>query len=282
MTFTYLDQNALLKLGFKARKPDFRQRLDTALSGSLAIVVSSWHLIEKAHTSNVAIAVELAEFIDSLRPSWLLERRDIQKLDVEDDFCRFLGIDCPNKPRITTRSAVHAALSRQKDSTRFDIPSSKFVKQWIEHPDQLKALDQAYIDNANSLIRLRELVKAGRVTEEIRRRVDEIMVGASLPTTTPAGLDVGRQLRADYIKQVKVVEIPSLAIEIAISEHEWALQGGADRNTLIDKFHLISALPYVDEIISNDKFFAGIYPAAQKAGFVRAKLLNNDELLRRL
>jgi len=282
MTFTYLDQNALLKLGFKARKPDFRQRLDTALSGSLAIVVSSWHLIETAHTSNVAIAVELAEFIDSLRPSWLLERRDIQKLDVEDDFCRFLGIDCPNKPRITTRSAVHAALSRQKDSTRFDIPSSKFVKQWIEHPDQLKALDQAYIDNANSLIRLRELVKAGRVTEEIRRRVDEIMVGASLPTTTPAGLDVGRQLRADYIKQVKVVEIPSLAIETAISEHEWALQGGADRNTLIDKFHLISALPYVDEIISNDKFFAGIYPAAQKAGFVRAKLLNNDELLRRL
>lgn len=35
---------------------------------------------------------------------------------------------------------------------------------------------------------------------------------------------------------------------------------------MIDKFHLIVALPYVDEIVSDDDFFHKIYPVAQKAG----------------
>jgi hypothetical protein len=84
-----------------------------------------------------------------------------------------------------------------------------------------------------------------------------------------------------YVQQVKVENIPSFAIEGAISEHEWASQGGADRNTLIDKFHLISALPCVDEIVSDDKFFHQIYPVAQKTGHVRAKLLSNSEFFMR-
>jgi hypothetical protein len=283
MPLTYLDQNALLALGRKARKPDYRSKLDGILkTEGLRPVVSSWHLIETAHTASIANAVELADFIDSLNPGWLLERRDIQSLDVEDDFCRFLGLAAPNKPRVTTRSAVHAALNRQRDSSRFDIPSRNFVRQWIEHPEQVEVLDHTYQKNAESLVRLRELVRAGKVTQEIRRRVDEIMVQASLPTATPAGLYVGRELRTQYVKSVNVRTIPSLAIETAISEHEWVAQGGADRNTLIDKFHLISALPYVDEIVSNDKFFAAVYPEAQKTGYVKAKLLSNEELLARL
>lgn len=282
MPLTYLDQNAVIRLGYKARTDEYRKKLDSLLeSGSFTAVVSSWHLIETANTKNLANAVELAEFIDSLKPAWLLERRDIQKLDIEDDFYRFLRLDNPNKPRVTTRSAVHAALHGQKDSPRFDIPSRNFVKQWIEHPEQVKTLEQTYERSAESLIRLRELVRAGKVTEEIRKRVDEIMVGASLPATTPAGLDVGRELKAEYVKQVNIKAIPTLAIETAISEREWVGQGRTDRNTLIDKFHLISALPYVDEIVTDDKFFSEIYPAAQNTGHARAKLLGNDEFFKR-
>jgi hypothetical protein len=68
----------------------------------------------------------------------------------------------------------------------------------------------------------------------------------------------------DYIPKVEAETNLVFAIETAISEHEWLSQGGADRNKLSDKFHLISALPYVDEIVSNDNFFRKIYPAAQK------------------
>lgn len=62
---------------------------------------------------------------------------------------------------------------------------------------------------------------------------------------------------------------------------EWASQGGLNGNTLIDKLHMISALPCVEEIVSNDNFFHKVYPARQKAGHARAKLLKNDEFFMR-
>jgi hypothetical protein len=168
MPLTYLDQNALIELGRMARNSDFRKKLDSAIESSfLSAVVSSWHLIETAHTSNLANAIELAEFIDSLRPSWLFERRDIQKLDVEEDFYRFLRLDYPTKLRVTTRSAAFATLNNQKDAPKFDIASRDFVKQWIERPKQLRVLEEVYKKNAENLSRLRELTKQGKLTEEI-------------------------------------------------------------------------------------------------------------------
>lgn len=89
--------------------------------------------------------------------------------------------------------------------------------------------------------------------------------------------DVVRQ----YLERVNLAGIPSLAIETAIADHEWSGVGGADRNTLIDKFHLISALPYVDEIVSGDGFFQKIVPVAKKTGHVKAKLLGNAQFLGR-
>jgi hypothetical protein len=124
-------------------------------------------------------------------------------------------------------------------------------------------------------------MKLGKVTDEIRNRVTEILLNVSLPNTTPAGLEIGREIKRNYVAQATATTISSLAIETAISEHEWVSQGGADRNTLIDKFHLISALPYVEEIISNDKFFPEIYPVAVKTGHVRAALIGNDQFLNR-
>jgi hypothetical protein len=124
-------------------------------------------------------------------------------------------------------------------------------------------------------------VKDGKVTDEIRTRVKEILLNVSLPRTTPEGLELGREVKADYVAQANVATIPSLAIETAISEHEWVSQGGADRNTLIDKFHLIPALPYVDEIVSGDKLFRKIHTVAVRTGHVKAQLIGNGDFLNR-
>jgi hypothetical protein len=279
---TYLDQNALIALGRKARHKDFRQKLDAALeSKSLSVVVSSWHLIETARTTNLANATELAVFIDSLNPGWLFERLNLQRLDVEEDFYRYLKIEFAERPRITTRSEVFAELNHTKDNARFDIASAEFVTQWVKNPNQLAVLEDTYKKNAATLVRLRELTKAGKITEEVRNRVNEILLRASLPKTTPAGLDMGHDVRIDYVQQVKAETIPSIAIEAAISEHGWNSQGGLDGNTLIDKTHLISALPHVDEIVSDDNFFHDVYPAAAASGHVRATLIHNAEFLQR-
>lgn len=276
------DQNALIALGREARNSGFRTCVEAAIaSGSLTIVVSAWNLVETANTSNLSKALELAEFIDSLKPAWLLERRDIQRLEVQDDFYRFLGLDATRVPRVTTRSAAFAALNNQKDAAKFDIASRDFVRRWVEHPEQLKALQDVYKKNADTLPKLREFVKQGKVTDDVRSRVNGMLLNGSLPATTPAGLDIGREVKTSYVAQADIYALPSLAIESAISEHEWTVTGGADRNTLIDKFHLIQALPYVDEVISDDHFFHRVYPVAAKTGHVRAKLVKNADFLAR-
>lgn len=282
MPLTYPDQNALVALGREARLSAFRKKLFAELeSGQLTIVVSTWHLVETANTKNIEKAMELATFIDSMKPLWLLERRDIQKLEVEEVFFGFLRIESPTRPRVTTRSAVIAALNNKPDAPKFDIPSTRFVKQWIENPEQLRNIEEVYRKNADTLPRLRELRKQGKLTDEVRRRVDELLIIGSLPEQTPAGLHIDQATKAQYAQSVKIETIPSLAIESAISEHEWASQGGTDRNTLIDKFHLISALSYVDEIVPDDKFFHKVYPVAQKTGHVKATLSGNADFLKR-
>lgn len=282
MTLTYLDQVAIIKLGFAAKRQDFRLKLDAAIAcGSLTFAVSPWHLIETAHTTNLEGAVALAEFVDSLKPMWLLERLDIMRLDVEEDLYRFAKIDFEPIPRVTTRSAAISSLNRGKDSPRYDIPSRTFVKQWIQHPDQLATLEGAYAKNTEALTGIREHVAAGRMTPEIKRQAEREYLHRVLPTSTRSGLETGRELRNDYVEQADVGRIPSLAIESAISEHQWNAQGGADRNTQIDKMHL-AALPYADEIVSSDKFFHQLYPITTTTGHVRARLVSCDTFLSRL
>jgi hypothetical protein len=284
-SLTYLDQNALIALGRKARHKGSRQKLDGALESKLlSVVVSSWHLIETARTTNVANATELAEFIDSLNPGWLFERFNLQRLDVLEDFYRYLKIEFTERPRVTTRSEVFAELNHAKDSPRFEIASADFVTQWVKEPNQLAVLEETYKKNAATLVGLRALKKAGKITEDVRNRVNEILLRVSLPKTTPAGLHMGHDVKIDYVyvQQVKAENISSIAIETAISEHEWDSQGGLDGNTLIDKMHLISALPHVDEIVSDDNFFHDVYPAAAASGHVRAALIHNAEFLQRL
>jgi hypothetical protein len=50
---------------------------------------------------------------------------------------------------------------------------------------------------------------------------------------------------------------------------------------MIDKFHLIAALPYVDEIVSDDAFFHRLYPIVQKSGHVRTKVIKFEEFRNR-
>jgi len=282
MPTTYLDQNALIGLGRKARDAEFRKRLDAALgSGALSVVLSLWHLVETAHTKRLENAIELAQFIDSLHPTWLFERHDVLRMEVAEDFYKYSRIEHKVEPRISSFSAIFAALNRHADDPRFDIPRYRFVTQWWRFPDQMQPLETAYKNNVDALIGIREMKKQGKMTDDIRNKAKKVLFEHTVPTRTPAGVEVGQAARAEYIAQAKEESIPTLAIEKAISEQEWDAQGGADRNTLIDKFHIIPALPYVDEIITEDHFFESVHPVTAKTGFVKARLVGNKEFLER-
>jgi hypothetical protein len=128
----------------------------------------------------------------------------------------------------------------------------------------------------------REHQKAGRLTNERKSKAVRLYVKGLMPDSTPAGLQISAEMAAQYLNGLNPTSIPSVALDIAISEHEWAATdgSGADSNSLIDKFHLVSALPYVDEVVSDDKLFHSLYETAKRTGHVRAKLLRNLEFLR--
>jgi hypothetical protein len=282
MSLTYLDQNAVIYLAKAAADPAFRIKLDAAItSGQLTVVVSSWHLIETAKTKDVDKAVRLADFIDSLRPAWLLERHNIQTLEVRENFYRFAKLEFEGSPRLGTLSYVIATLNGERDSPKYNIAPRAFVEQWINHPDQFDELGKSYEDNAKALDGLRQVIKDGKMTDEIRKRADQLFLKSVLPAATPNGLEIPRELAAEYIERGEIMSIPTRAIEQAISDHEWNSMGRTDANSLIDKFHLVPALQYVDEIVSDDNFLHRLYPVAENTGYVRAKLIRFAEFLKR-
>jgi hypothetical protein len=282
----YLDQNALISLGLRVQKdPLLKERLYKRIGdGSLRIVVSPWHLVETAQTANINSATRLADFIDSLNPLWIHERRELQKLDVQEDLYRFCKIDFQTTPRASSKAAVIGALFGDGALQKYELPSRDFVRGWIKHPEQLGAMKKSFEANAESLVRLRELFREGKLTEEVKKKAAMRFFELSLPKGTPTGLEIGGETKAEYVTQASTDAIPSFAVEEAISINEWGDEavGKVDRNTFVDKIHLISALPFVDEIVSTDPFFRAIYPAAQKSGHVKAVLVNNEEFMGRL
>lgn len=285
-TFIYPDQNALIGLGLRVQKDQLlRKRLYKRIkNGSLRFVVSTWHLIETAQTANVNSATRLADFIDSLTPLWIHERRELQKMAVKEDFYRFCKIPFEELAAITSKPAVVGALFGDGPKAKYDIPARDFVRQWIEHPEQLNPVRKSLEGNAETLVKLRTLTAEGKITEEIKKQTTKQLFKLSLPKITPTGLEIGHETAAQYVEQAKISAVPTFAVEEAISENEWGEEavGKADNNTFVDKMHLISALPYVDKIVTNDPFFRAIYPAAQKSGHVKAEIVGNEDFMRNL
>jgi len=278
IVLTYLDQNALIKLAYAMQREDLRQRFETyGKANASSVVLSPWHLVETANTNNIDNAVKLASFIDALDPKWLLDRHDIRTLEVTEDFCKFLRVDYPTAPRVTTRRLAFATLRCE------DVSAVTIIRGWVQAPERLKPLENAYKMNSDSLLRIRAFKKAGKLTPEFLKSTNRKLLEVWLPESTPHGLTYGRELRLCYLDQANIDNIPTLSIEYAISTNEWRLKGNdrTDRNTLIDKFHVVSALPYVDEIVTDDGLFKTIYPVATETGHVRAKLVSNSEFFER-
>jgi hypothetical protein len=276
---TYLDQNALIELGRKSRVPDFRSKLDSAIgSGSLTVVLPLFHLFETANTSKAENALALADFIDSLNPLWL--RPDMQKIDVWQSFYNFAKIAYEVPARATDRTTALAG--RDGAPGAYDVTARDFVKTLMEQPKHLQRLEAPTKGCLDGLKWTRKRSRDGRLGPENFKRVSERKMRANVPEETPEGLILGAQLREEFLQQADLGSIPTLAIENAISNHERFEHDYGDRNTLYDKFHLVYALPYVDEFVSRDKFFLRIYPVAKKTGHVRAALVRIDEFFGRL
>jgi hypothetical protein len=279
MSLIYLDQNALISLGRKARQGDCREKLISFISlGGEPFVLSFWHLVETSYGSRPAKSAELADFIESLKPRWLLERHEILALDVSEDFYTFLRLGHEVSARVVTRREMFAALERHTGGPVFRGTLRRFVELWRKH-----RMEEPYVKSSGAAIRLRRANKSGKVTDEATMHAARKLIESVLPKFTPSGLEIPPDATRDYLNQVDPSAIASVALDIAISRYDWAEEGnsGLGRNAQIDKIHLLSALPYVDDVVSDDHFFHAVYDSVNRTGHVRARLLHNREFLER-
>lgn len=284
MSLIYLDQNALINLGRLARDTPFRDKLDEFTNRyQMQFVLSWWHLVESSYGDSDRNSEELAAFAQSLRPLWLLERFDILRLDVAEDFSRYAGIDYICQPRIRNFDGMLASFEskRTPGSIPFQGDIIRFVKLWRRHRlRQGQASEEVFNNAGDQLMRLRLHQQSGAITPAMVAAAQRTMLQHVAPTTTPSGLTPGRELMADYIHKVNPAGIRAIALETVVSVHQWTMKRlGAARNSLIDNFVVVSAAPYVDVIVSDDHFFYEVYPAVQQTGHARARLLHNQDLV---
>src|SRR5712692_7518243 len=104
----YLDQDALINLYEESVKtPGFKDKLTKATADAqVTIVLSPWHWVETAQTKDLTRALPLAEFMDSLRPGWLRDRRHLETTEVEQKFFQFAGISYAPRGAIVTRAEL--------------------------------------------------------------------------------------------------------------------------------------------------------------------------------
>jgi hypothetical protein len=282
----YLDQTALIDLGWNTRNSaEFRQRLNQSLvTGSIRFVLTWWHLIESSYGDDAGLCGELGDFIQSLNCRWLPERYHLLQYDVAEDFYTFARIPYEPRPRIVDWTGLLALFEalRTPGSVPFKGSIRDFITLWrnlrLERGDEA---EQVFRKAGERQLRLRQTHKSGKITDAAKAVAQDKLLQSAMPSTTPAGLAFGTGLRSDYFRQTVPSRIRGIALETAISEFEWTMKkSGAARNQLIDGFHLVTACPHVDMIVSRDNFFRAVYPTLERTGFVRAKLAPSSDLIK--
>ncbi len=275
----YLDQNALINACDRARGDHaFRSALrDPTPDGHCRIVLSAWHWVETSRARDVGRAAELADFMDGLSPGWLRDRRDLERIEVEERFYRFVGVEYSRPQAIITRAELAAAVSGLPRGRKINDSSREIVTVWIKNPAPALRLERSHRQNAQALMRLRAARAAGKVTGAVIRKGDREHIRGFLPDPTAGGVVLDESTEGKFLDRVAIKDLPTLAAEAAITEYLWSSEGKTGWRHMVDRNHLISALPHVDAVVTDDKDFPKILRAAEPTGPVTARLSEFQE-----
>jgi hypothetical protein len=275
----YLDQSALIDLHQQLQNDaTWKTRLFGAIKRKTFIVVlSPWHWVETARTRDIEKAGQLGEFMDALEPLWLRDRRDLERIEVQDGFFSFARIPHVRPPYLITRTELLSAMNGTQLSPVTTPSSRKFVETWITKPELMGPLTRSHQGNVEALKSLRDAIASGKLTAAMKAEGDRSLLEGFLPKMTPAGVMIDAGTKHAYLETVSPKNFPTLAIESEVAEYSWKNPGRTDWNSMVDKFHLISAVPYVDVIVSDDRYFRLLLPVAQETGFVKARIVKFQE-----
>jgi hypothetical protein len=250
---------------------------DLASTNRLKFVLSTWHWLELARDNNAARGLSVAAFADSLTPLWFFERRNVQRREVEYKFFVSLGLS-PTPPSMIgslaeaiadlTGATLHIA-SKYRDSRAF--------VQYMQTLDGNHPINLSIRDGFEKQRQNGEAYRAGRITDEMLRCLDKILIGGLLPGQTPAGAAIDRATKDKFLLSCNNNDFPCWAVESALSLDGWQTGRILNDRAFRDSQHVI-ALPYVDIFITDDgQLTAAIQRVAATLPFRTAEVITRAE-----
>lgn len=223
-------------------------------SKNLRLVLSIWNLYEIGSASDNAQKERRLTFLESFSPQWIVERRDIQRQEVEGFLWHHrFGVQTKEILAVTPSLSVVASFFTGAQ-IEIGLTARKFIGQ-LDY-DLLRPLRRLTPD----------ALKVWQAADSVTRKAKEYeifdaWIRPSIPTRDPDGRALTREQQAELLmfcrqnKAAFLSECRSLAVEDALSA---ARTGDARRNPGEsdgpDLQHAAIALPYCDVFLSRDRY----------------------------
>lgn len=199
-------------------------------------------------------ALALAEYADSLDPLWMHDRRQLQEAEITDLLAKYIGVPyCKPSPIGSRADAVSTLIGKTVELAK--CPSSR---QFVAHLRTLQGktpIQQALRSNFEAQQWLREAYRKRQLTRQIRRTVDQRIVQGLVPGRILEGIHLSRKIRRQFVRQFRVSDCPSTAIESALSMDAVALNRALTEREFRDRQH-VHAIAYVSHFLTDDQKLA--------------------------
>jgi hypothetical protein len=248
--FVYCDHNFVVVAHDAG--PTYQNHLRQLVAeNKLRFVLSTWHWLEMARDPDHARGLSVAAFVDSLSPAWLFERLTIQRREVEDAFFSFLGIPHQRLPRLGSLADVLADMTGASSGITGTYRDSRAFVAHLQtlpqtHPMNVNLRNAFEAQKSNG-----ESYRAGRLTPEMIRCLEKILIGRFLPMTIPNGRTVSTTEKDMFLRECNNEDFPSIAVEDGLSLDGWKTGRTLNDRCFRDSQHVI-ALPCVDLFVTDD------------------------------
>lgn len=252
---------------------EYREALNRrAVTYHLKYVLSPMHWVDMAEDVNLPRSRSLADFVDSLRPSWLYDRRGLQRREVATAFFEFAGVPHSLPGPIETLGEVIRDL--------IGISVERNTRDFVAHLRQIgnqhplrQSLTQAFETNRSNGARFRN----GTISIQQLADIERLYISQLLPDTTPGGLVIDNGTKQAFLNQYDLRCLPAFLLETKITRDNWSLGRHLTRNNFLDQQHAMS-LPYVRFFVTDDlKLRRLIERTVAEVPFPTARVINKAQ-----
>jgi len=273
MPLIYCDQNYVVTAhsGSEAYKGKL---CSLAANGVATFVLSPWHWREMARDADHQRGDSVANFCDSLRPSWLLDRIAVQRREVAHGLYKFVGIQTPPPVMVgDVRDVFHDLTGKWTDRASRSVVA-RLRNDTAAGQIMDGVLSKGQEGNQKNIADF----KSGKATLALLKKVERQYVELMLPSTTPSGIEIDNGTKQKFLDAMQIADFPAIAIAMQMMKDRWNTSRQLKSNDALDQQHAM-ALPYVDFFITDDIGLRKIIQrvVASMAKFRVAKLLTKSD-----